>query len=65
MVDSDRPNLDRLVVGERVWPPTYEGAPNTLRVVSFDWAAKALAYRLHRVWLEYLEGGAAARRAEK
>ena len=40
IVDSDRPNLDRLVVGERVWSPTYEGAPNTLRVVSFDWMQK-------------------------
>lgn len=26
----------------RVWPPSYEGAPNTTRVVSFDQAAKRL-----------------------
>jgi hypothetical protein len=30
----------------RIWPPTYEGAPNTLRVVSFEQAAKRLVLRL-------------------
>ena len=35
------------------------------RIVSFEWAAKALAYRLYRVWLRDLEGDVAARRAGK
>ena len=30
----------------RIWPPTYEGAPNTLRVVSFEQAAKRLVLKL-------------------
>jgi hypothetical protein len=49
----------------RYWPPTWEGAPDTLRVVSFDQAGKDLVYRLSRVWLEYLEGEAAAHQVEK
>lgn len=49
----------------RYWPPTWEGAPDTLRVVSFDVAGKNLVYRLSRVWLEYSEGEAAAQRVEK
>ena len=72
----DRPNVPGLsqrypVVyvrpGSRhaVWPPTWEGAPNTLRVVSLNLAGKDLVYRLSHVWLEYLEGGAAARPAWK
>jgi hypothetical protein len=48
-----------------VWPPTWEGAPNTLRVVSLNLAGKDLVYRLSRVWSEYLKGGAMARPAEK
>ena len=47
------------------WPPTWEGAPNTLRVVTFNLAGKNLVNKISRVWLEYLEGEAAARRAEK
>lgn len=30
----------------RIWPPTYRGAPNTLRVVSFEQAAKRLVLKL-------------------
>ena len=48
-----------------VWPPTWEGSPNTLRVVSFNLAGKDLVYKLSHVWLEYLEGEVAARPADK
>jgi len=47
----------------RIWPPTYEGAPNTLRVVSFNDAAKRLTFRLQNSWLGQLEEDAAMRRA--
>ncbi|HXX75437.1 MAG TPA: hypothetical protein VEI50_09935 [Nitrospiraceae bacterium] len=47
----------------RIWPPTYEGAPNTLRVVSFNDAAKRLTFRLQNSWLGQLEADAAMRRA--
>ena len=46
----------------RIWPPTYEGAPNTLRVVSFEQAAKRLVLKLQNSWLGVLESEAAARR---
>lgn len=46
----------------RIWPPTYEGAPNTLRVVSFEQAEKRLALKLQNSWLGQLEADAAARR---
>jgi hypothetical protein len=46
----------------RIWPPTYEGAPNTLRVVSFEQAAKRLVLKLQNSWLEVLEAEAVARR---
>jgi hypothetical protein len=46
----------------RIWPPTYEGAPYTLRVVSFDQAAKRLTTRLQHNWIGELETDAAARR---
>ena len=36
----------------RIWPPTYEGAPLTLRVVSMDQAAKRLAGNLQRAWVD-------------
>ncbi len=36
----------------RVWPPSYEGAPVTLRVVSMEQAAKRLAGNLQRAWVE-------------
>lgn len=49
----------------RIWPPTWEGAPDTLRVVSFNLAGKALASRLNQVWLSYLQGRAAAGAAGK
>ena len=35
----------------RIWPPTYEGAPNTLRVVSFEQAAKRLVLKLQNSWI--------------
>jgi hypothetical protein len=47
----------------RIWPPTYEGAPNTLRVVSFEQAAKRLVLKLQNSWLGVLESEAAARKA--
>ena len=39
----------------RIWPPTYEGAPNTLRVVSFDQAEKRLALNLQYAYIAQLE----------
>ena len=36
----------------RIWPPTYEGAPVTLRVVSMEQAAKRLAGNLQRAWVD-------------
>ncbi len=36
----------------RFWPPTYEGAPNTLRVVSANDAAKRLTSKLQSTWSE-------------
>lgn len=47
----------------RIWPPTYEGAPYTLRVVSFDQAAKRLTLKLRNSWKALLEADAAARRS--
>ena len=47
----------------RIWPPTYEGAPNTLRVVSFEQAAKRLVLKLQNSWLRVLESEATARKA--
>lgn len=46
----------------RIWPPTYAGAPNTLRVVSFDQAAKRLLLKLQNSWLGTLESEAKARK---
>jgi hypothetical protein len=34
----------------RIWPPTYEGAPLTLRVVSFQQAEKRLTIKLQGSW---------------
>jgi hypothetical protein len=39
--------------GRPWWPPTYEGAPNTLRMVAMNDAAKRLALDLQRTWLEF------------
>lgn len=50
--DSDR----------RFWPPTHEGAPNTLRVVSANQAATRLTLKLQNTWRGWLETDAAARR---
>jgi hypothetical protein len=46
----------------RIWPPTYEGAPNTLRIVSFEQAAKRLVLKLHNSWREILESVAVAQK---
>ena len=46
-----------------IWPPTYEGAPNTLRVVSFDQAEKRLTLKLQNSWIGQLESEAATRRS--
>jgi hypothetical protein len=45
----------------RIWPPTYEGAPNTLRVVSFEQAAKRLVLKLQNSWLRIMESESTAR----
>ncbi|HEY6085283.1 MAG TPA: hypothetical protein VIU63_07785 [Nitrospira sp.] len=45
---------------QRYWPPTYEGAPNTLRVLSFDQAEKRLTVKLQNSWITQLEADAAA-----
>jgi hypothetical protein len=45
-----------------IWPPTYEGAPYTLRVVSFDQAEKRLRLKLRNLWLGQLQAGATAKR---
>ncbi len=36
----------------RIWPPSYEGAPVTLRVVAMQQAVKRLARNLQRAWVE-------------
>ena len=36
----------------RIWPPSYDAAPLTLRVVSMEQAAKRLAGNLQRAWVE-------------
>jgi hypothetical protein len=36
----------------RIWPPSYEGAPLTLRVVSMEQAANRLAANLQRAWVD-------------
>jgi hypothetical protein len=46
----------------RIWPPTYEGAPNTLRVMSFEQAAKRLVLKLQNSWLGVLESEGQARK---
>lgn len=47
----------------RIWPPTYEGAPNTLRVVSFEQAAKRLVLKLQHSWLRIMESESIARKS--
>jgi len=46
----------------RIWPPTYEGAPNALRVLSLAQAAQRLVLRLQNSWRGVLESEAAARK---
>lgn len=36
----------------RYWPPTYAGAPNTLRVVAMDEAAKRMVLNLQDAWIQ-------------
>jgi hypothetical protein len=36
----------------RYWPPTYEGAPNTLRVIAMQDASKRLILNLRKAWIE-------------
>ncbi|MGC3974631.1 MAG: hypothetical protein QM771_09650 [Nitrospira sp.] len=36
----------------RIWPPTYEGATLTLRLIAMEQAAKRLAGNLQRAWVE-------------
>ncbi|HSQ51603.1 MAG TPA: hypothetical protein VLL94_10090 [Nitrospiraceae bacterium] len=47
----------------RIWPPSYEGASNTLRVVSFEQAAKRLVLKLQNSWREVVESETTARKA--
>jgi hypothetical protein len=44
----------------RIWPPSYGGAPNTLRVVSFEQAAKRLVLKLQNSSLRVQKSEAAA-----
>ena len=53
-----RPQDDR-----RIWPPSYEDASNTLRIVSFEQAAKRLVLKLQNSWREVVESETAARKA--
>lgn len=39
----------------RLWPPSYEGAPVTLRIVAMEQAAMRLAGNLQRAWIEQRE----------
>lgn len=39
----------------RIWPPTYEGAPLTLRLVAMEQAIMRLAGNLQRAWIEQRE----------
>ncbi|HKW86317.1 MAG TPA: hypothetical protein VJM82_04540, partial [Nitrospiraceae bacterium] len=34
------------------WPPTFAGAPNTLRVVAMNQAAKRLILNLQDAWIQ-------------
>ena len=36
----------------RIWPPTYEGAPITLRLVSMREAAKRLVLNIQQAWID-------------
>ena len=47
----------------RIWPPTYDGVPNTLRVVSCEQAAKRLILKLQNSWLVVLESEATTRKS--
>src|SRR5581483_7773578 len=44
----------------RIWPPTYEGAPNTLRVVALNEAAKRLVLNLQDAYYEKRQADRAA-----
>jgi hypothetical protein len=46
----------------RIWPPTYAGAPNTLRVVSFGQAVQRLVLKLQNSWRGGLEYEVATRK---
>jgi hypothetical protein len=39
----------------RIWPPTYVGAPNTLRVVAMNQAVKRLVINLQDAWIQKRE----------
>jgi hypothetical protein len=39
----------------RIWPPTYAGAPNTLRVVAMDEAAKRVVLNFQEAWIQKRE----------
>ena len=44
----------------RIWPPTYEGAPITLRLVAMQNAAARLAMNLQRAWIRQRDQDLAA-----
>ena len=46
----------------RLWPPTYAGAPNALRVVSFGQAAQRLVLTLQHSWRGGVASESAARK---
>jgi hypothetical protein len=38
--------------GRHYWPPSYEGAPNTLRVIAMKDAAKRMVLNLQEAWIQ-------------
>jgi len=44
----------------RWWPPSYEAAPTTLRVIAMNEAVKRVVSNLQRAWIERLEAERAA-----
>ena len=44
----------------RWWPPSYEAAPTTLRVIAMNQAVKRVVSNLQRAWIERLEAERAA-----
>jgi hypothetical protein len=47
----------------RWWPPTYAGAPNTLRVIAMNQAVKRLIINLQDAWIQKRQGELAQARS--